>query len=84
FFKFIIVLGEKAFILKFIDIILFFFNKLSKAITALKIATPISSYRGFSTILALKYFPVRVIRQLTRCASRRQTAKEQKLEGKKS
>ncbi|KAF4921598.1 hypothetical protein CGCVW01_v005923, partial [Colletotrichum viniferum] len=77
FFKFIIVLREKAFILKFIDIILFFSNKLSKAITTLKVVViEVVNIVLLRAILALEYLPVRVIRQSTRCASRRQTARK--------
>ncbi|KAF4906653.1 hypothetical protein CGCVW01_v012790, partial [Colletotrichum viniferum] len=77
FFKFIIVLKEKVFILKFIDIIFFFSNKLSKTITILKIVViEVAIEVSLRAILALKYLPVRVIQQLIRCASRRQNARK--------
>ncbi|KAF4918946.1 hypothetical protein CGCVW01_v008329, partial [Colletotrichum viniferum] len=77
FFKFITVLREKAFTLKLIDIILFFSNKLSKAITTLKVVViEVAIEVSLRAILALEYLPVRVIQQLIRCASRRQTARK--------
>ncbi|KAF4920068.1 hypothetical protein CGCVW01_v007247, partial [Colletotrichum viniferum] len=77
FFKFIIVLKERTFTSKLIDIILFFSNKLSKAITTLKIVViEVAIEVSLRAILALKYLPVRVIQQSTRCASRRQTARK--------
>ncbi|KAF4483275.1 hypothetical protein CGGC5_v010140 [Colletotrichum fructicola Nara gc5] len=77
FFKFVAVLRERAFASKLADIILFFSDELGEAVTALEAVTEVAIEVSLAqAILALEYFPVRVIRQSTRCASRRQTAKK--------
>ncbi|KAF4915238.1 hypothetical protein CGCVW01_v010363 [Colletotrichum viniferum] len=71
------VLRERAFTSKLVNIILFFSNKLGEAITALEVAViEVAIEVSLRAILALEYLPVRVIRQSTRCASRRQTARK--------
>ncbi|KAF5483043.1 hypothetical protein CGCS363_v015050 [Colletotrichum siamense] len=57
---------------------LFFSDELGEAVTALEVAVTevVNVVLLRHAILALEYFPVRVIRQSTRCASRRQTAKK--------
>ncbi|KAF4930359.1 hypothetical protein CGCVW01_v000973 [Colletotrichum viniferum] len=54
----------------------FFSNKLGEAITIFKVVIEVAIEVSLRAILALEYLPVRVIRQSTRCASRRQTARK--------
>ncbi|KAF4929030.1 hypothetical protein CGCVW01_v001654 [Colletotrichum viniferum] len=55
---------------------LFFSDELGEAVTALEAVTEVAIEVSLRAILALEYLPVRVIRQSTRRASRRQTARK--------